>query len=120
MATVAQSDGGVSPAEVKMLEKVYKALGVDPKRVFSDVHAVAAGTKPTAAAVAKVEGSGFKRGPARIASLQRDTEKVSALLANIFTEPDGPAATQRCPSRRRSNPRPKWLKGPKRLRHPAV
>lgn len=92
MATVAQSDGEVSPTEVKMLEKVYKALGVDPKRVFSDLHAVAAGTKPTAAAVAKVEGSGFKLDPARIAALQRDTEKVSALLANIFTEPDEPAA----------------------------
>lgn len=92
MATVAQSDGEVSPAEVKMLEKVYKALGVDPKRVFSDVHAVAAGTKPTAATVAKVETSGFKLDPARIAALQKDTEKVSALLANIFTEADEPAA----------------------------
>lgn len=88
MATVAQSDGEVSPAEVKMLEKVYKALGVDPKKMFSDVHAVAAGTKPTAAAVAKVEESGFKLDPARIAALQKDTEKVSALLANIFTEAD--------------------------------
>lgn len=86
MATVAQSDGEVSPAEVKMLEKVYKALGVDSKKVFSDVHAVAAGTKPTAAAVAKVEETGFKLDPARIAALQKDTEKVSALLANIFTE----------------------------------
>lgn len=92
MATVAQSDGEVSPGEVKMLEKVYKALGVDSKKVFSDVHAVAAGTKPTAAAVAKVEESGFKLDPARIAALQKDTEKVSALLANIFTETEEPAA----------------------------
>lgn len=93
MATVAQSDGVVSPAEVKMLEKVYKALGVDSKKVFSDVHAVAAGTKPTAAAVAKVEESGFKLDPTRIAELQKDTEKVSALLANIFTEADEPTVT---------------------------
>lgn len=93
MSTVAQSDGEVSPAEVKMLEKVYKALGVDAKKVFSDVHAVAAGTKPTAATVAKVEESGFKLDPARIAELQKDTEKVSALLANIFAETDEPAAT---------------------------
>lgn len=94
MATVAQADGEVSPAEVKMLERVYKALGVDAKKVFSDVHAVAAGTKPTAAAVsvAKVEESGFKLDPARIAALQKDTEKVSALLANIFTEANESAA----------------------------
>lgn len=91
MATVAQSDGEVSPAEVKMLEKVYKALGVDSKKVFSDVHAVAAGTKPTPAAAAKVEEVGFKLDPARIAALQKDTERVSALLANIFTEAEEPA-----------------------------
>lgn len=86
LATVAQVDGEVSPAEVKMLEKVYKAMGVDPNKVFSDVHAVAAGTKPTAATVASVEATGFKLDPARIAELQKDTDKVSSLLANIFTE----------------------------------
>jgi uncharacterized tellurite resistance protein B-like protein len=100
MATVAQSDGEVSPAEVKMLEKVYKALGVDAKKVFTDVHAVAAGVKPTAAVVAKVEETGFKLDPAKIAALQQDTERVSALLANIFTEAEAedtvtsPADTQ--------------------------
>ena len=90
MATVAQSDGEVSPAEVKMLEKIYKALGVDPKKVFTDIHAVTAGRKPTRPAVAKVEEVGFKLDPARIAELQKDTEKVSALLANIFAEADEP------------------------------
>jgi uncharacterized tellurite resistance protein B-like protein len=92
MAAVAQADNDVSPAEVKMLEKIYKALGVDPKRVFSDVHAVAASTKSTAATRAKAEQSGFKLDPARIAELQKDTEKVSALLANIFLEADEPTA----------------------------
>ena len=93
MAAVAQADGEVSPAEVKMLEKVYKALGVDPKKVFSDVHVVAAGSNPTAATTAKVEQSGFKLDPARIAELQKDTERVSALLANIFVETDDHATT---------------------------
>ncbi|WP_349709979.1 TerB N-terminal domain-containing protein [Comamonas sp. w2-DMI] len=90
MATVAQSDGNVSPTEVKMLEKVYKALGVEPKKVFSDVHAVAAGAKPTAATAAKVEETGFKLDPARIAALQKDTEAVSALLSGIFKEESPP------------------------------
>lgn len=93
MATVAQSDGEVSPAEVKMLEKVYKALGVDSKKVFSDVHAVSAGAQPSAASVAKVEESGFKLDPARIVALQKDTEKVSAMLANIFTEAEDAVAS---------------------------
>ncbi len=88
MANLAQVDGMVSPEEVRFLEKVYKTLGVEPKRVFSDVHA------PTARrASAAPDATGFRLDPERIATLQRDTAKVSALLANIFAEelPD-PAA----------------------------
>jgi uncharacterized tellurite resistance protein B-like protein len=85
-SAVAQADGTVSPAEVKMLEKVYKALGVDPKKVFGDLHAAASGTAVSQTVPAKAEG--FKLDAARIASLQRDSERVSALLAGIFTEDD--------------------------------
>lgn len=91
MATVAQADGEVGPAEVKMLEKVYKALGVEPRKVFSDVHAAAAGSPATGSQTAPVERTPpaeptFKLDAARIAALQQDTAKVSALLANIFSE----------------------------------
>ncbi|MBE0548495.1 MAG: TerB N-terminal domain-containing protein [Rubrivivax sp.] len=86
MATLVQADGTVSPTEVKMLEKAYTALGIDSKRVFTDVHAVANGTKVSPAVSTKVEQTGFKLDPARIAALQKDTDKVSALLANIFVE----------------------------------
>jgi tellurite resistance protein len=95
MSVMAQADGNVSPVEIKMLEKVYKALGLDPQKVFSDVHAVAAaapGGKRTTPALGatspdqKHASSGFQLNAARIAALQQDTDKVSALLANIFTE----------------------------------
>lgn len=100
MAVIAQADGNVSPAEIKMLEKVYKVLGVDPKNVFTDVHAVAAGARPSTqispaaglAAPTKSQAAGFKLDAARIAALQQDTEQVSALLANIFKEEDVPPA----------------------------
>jgi len=82
MATLAQSDGVVSPEEVKFLEKVYKALGVDPKRVFSDIHAVGTGS-PAPSRTAKV---GFHLDAERIAALEKDTARVSALLSEIFTE----------------------------------
>jgi tellurite resistance protein len=112
MATVAQSDGEIAPAEVKMLERIYKALGVDPKRVFSDVHAVAAkapaptttsGTAPpvlpSAPATVPPQPTGFKLDAARIAELQRESQEVSALLANIFVDAEAtpqsvPAAEQ--------------------------
>lgn len=86
MASVAQSDGEVAPAEVKMLEKVYKALGVEPKKVFSDIHAIASGARSSSAVTAEAENTGFRLDPARIAALQQDTATVSALLANIFKE----------------------------------
>ena len=88
MATVAQADGTVTPAEVKMLEKIYKALGVETKNVFSDVHTAAACNPKTAEQAGPKTGTGFKLDAARIAALQKDSEKVSRLLANIFTEED--------------------------------
>lgn len=104
MATVAQSDGEIAPAEVKMLESTYKALGVDPKKVFSDVHAVAAkAPSPTASsglaqpappsglATASSQPAGFKLDAARIAELQRESQEVSALLANIFVDEEAAA-----------------------------
>lgn len=90
MATVAQADGTVTPAEVKMLEKVYKALGLDTKKVFTDVHAVASGATPQASSFTHAESSGFKLDTAKIAALQKDSERVSALLAGIFKEDSPP------------------------------
>ncbi|MEG3789327.1 TerB N-terminal domain-containing protein [Lysobacter sp. CCNWLW3] len=84
MVALAQSDGFVSPEEVKFLEKVYKALGVEPKRVFSDVHAVGAGGAPVS--TTQAEKQGFRLDTARIAALQEDTARVSELLSKIFVE----------------------------------
>jgi tellurite resistance protein len=84
MATLAQADGFVSPDEVKFLEKVYKALGVEPKRVFSDIHAAGSGGTPVSTVQAKKQG--FRLDAERIAALQEDTVRVSALLSKIFTE----------------------------------
>lgn len=86
MATVAQADGVVSPEEVKLLEKLYKALGIDPKRVFTDVHAAATGAQVAVPVAAQPERAGFKLDAARIAALQKDTDAVTALLSNIFKE----------------------------------
>lgn len=95
MSVMAQADGNVSPAEIKMLEKVYRALGVDPQQVFSDLHAVSAAdhggkrltTAPTVVGPNdKPVSPGFQLDAARVLALQQDSDRVSALLANIFTE----------------------------------
>jgi tellurite resistance protein len=82
MVTLAHADGEVSPKEISLLEKIYKALGVDPQRLFSDIHAVGTGRS----APVSTADTGFRLDTGRIAALQRDTEKVSALLADIFVD----------------------------------
>lgn len=94
MATLAQVDGMVSPEEVRFLEKVYKALGVEPKRVFSDIHAPRSGKTQAQS----TQSASFQLDPERIAALQRDTAKVSALLANIFTEDEPNSSHEDAPS----------------------
>jgi tellurite resistance protein len=108
MATVAQADGTVSPDEVRMLERIYKALGLDSKDVFSNVHAVATGatfkSTTTAAPATGASTAGakkpaepkFKLDQERIAALQRDTDRVSSLLSNIFS--DAEAAVSAAPA----------------------
>lgn len=90
MATVAQADGTVTPAEVKMLERVYKTLGLDTKKVFTDVHAVATGNSPQPTISTPSVANQFQLDTAKIAALQKDSERVSALLADIFKEESPP------------------------------
>jgi tellurite resistance protein len=101
IAGLAQADGKVSADELKSLEKAYKVLGVDPKRVYSDVHAGGSVAAPTVSTAATPEGSvaqvsGLHLDPERIKRLQQDTEKVSTILADIFKDdaPQEPTAVQ--------------------------
>jgi hypothetical protein len=75
---------------VRALEKLYKALGIDPAKVFGDLHTNASLpstiSSTVGAQVAPTSGGGFRLDTERIAQLQKDTEKVSALLTSIFTE----------------------------------
>ena len=43
LVTIAAADGHIDPGEVKILQKLYKQLGLDPERVVSDVHGASAG-----------------------------------------------------------------------------
>lgn len=96
MATLAQADGVVSPDEVKILEKVYKALGVEPKRVFSDIHAAGSGGSPVSTVQAGKHG--FHLDAERIAALREDTVRVSALLSEIFTDEDDTMSAPAAPT----------------------
>ncbi|KPY42339.1 MULTISPECIES: TerB N-terminal domain-containing protein [Pseudomonas syringae group] len=104
LAHLAQADGTVTPDEIKLLERVYKALQLDPQSMYSDLHGAAAnsfkGPNVTGASGSNIPvaqqtstspanrraGSGIVLDMARVAQLQRETAQVSALLATVFTD----------------------------------
>ncbi|WP_447747719.1 tellurite resistance TerB family protein [Pseudomonas nicosulfuronedens] len=95
LAHLAQADGEVSPAEVKLLERVYKSLQLDAQLLYSDLHVAASSQpgstpstapSPQAVAPSPTAGGGFVLDQDRIAALQKETEQVSKLLAQVFVE----------------------------------
>ena len=91
----AHADGIIHSDEVASIEKVYKALGLDPALAYSDLHAgeVADGPRTVRAsqpgrpgeAIPDLEkASGPKLDASRIAAIRSDTERVSSVLGQIF------------------------------------
>lgn len=98
---MAHVDSVVQPEEVSVIEKVYKALGLDAATVYTDIHSAALSDAPVAIRDATVGQSGEPI-PAlkpvtgtrpvldatRIAAIQSDTERVSSVLGEIFGSDD--------------------------------
>ena len=97
LVTAAHADGVVQPEEVAGIEKVYKAMGLDQTLAYSDLHAGNPMDGPTRVLAAEKgkrgesipaeEQAGIpKLDASRIASIKSDTERVSSVLGDIFTE----------------------------------
>ena len=95
LVAAAHADGIVKPEEVAEIEKLYRALGLDPNLVYSDLHAGGVPDAPTRVRAAQPGAPGetipeeLQATPqrlvaARIASIRQDTDRVSAVLADIF------------------------------------
>lgn len=82
LVDVAHADGVVSPEEVKLLEKTYKVLQLDPKQVYVDIHE---GPQRDAASRPST-GKRFALDTNKIARLQQETEQISAVLGDVFAE----------------------------------
>jgi uncharacterized tellurite resistance protein B-like protein len=127
LVSIAAADGVVSPSEVTILTKIFGLLGLDPTLVTSQLHASLTRTSPPPATnpvVVRPGGApepGYripppkqqgKTSPATAtapafvlddAVLQqkiRDTSEVTALLGNIFEDPEDeiPSPTSHAPS----------------------
>lgn len=101
-AMMVQADGVVSAEEIKLLEKVYKLLGLERDKVYSDVHAAASGSSTIGIAEKAQEkknaAGGFTLDQTKIAALQQDSERVSALLVDIFAEESEPVPVDPAPT----------------------
>lgn len=101
------ADGHASPAEVKFLERLYKALGLPVDGVYSMLHrGVAILDEPVAVTqeqltsgvaipkppIAAVPSSSIQIDHSRLERLRSETSAVSELLAGIFTEEEALAA----------------------------
>lgn len=91
----AHADGVIQSEEVASIEKVYKALGLDPSLAYSDLHAGEIADAPRTVRAAQPGNSGEAipelqkaAGPvldaSRIAAIKSDTARVSSVLGQIF------------------------------------
>ena len=107
LIAVARADGHVSPAEIQQLKKIYRLLRLDPETLYSDMHAMAAGSpdyvdRPVTVRPAVPGSAGFALPtpdpePGLILDLDRiqhklaESAQISSLLEEIFAADDEPA-----------------------------
>jgi uncharacterized tellurite resistance protein B-like protein len=98
--TVAHVDGQQTPAELKVLAKIYRLLGLSEETMYRDAHQAA--TEPVTVAPAGGAQGGYpipappmRRAaavgaldPQRVAHLKEESAKVSAMLGSIFANSD--------------------------------
>ncbi len=95
---MAAVDGVIDPAEIRAIEGLYKAMGLKPENLYSDLHALSVQDGPKTIRPAGDEERAFAIPPppeedrrvvlddGRLAALIADTARVSELLGDIFQE----------------------------------
>ena len=100
LITVALADGRIDPGEVKLLKKIYPILGLDEKRVESDLHNLVTSSDPVTVELKgkqkgfKIpdgsqepdQGDNFQLNMSLIESRKKETKEVKAVLEGIFTD----------------------------------
>ncbi len=96
LCSLAAADGNIAAAEVKLLEQIYRALELDSQLLYSHLHT---GTKQeigleSQRSSASSEPLAYTVDTKRLEALRRETEQVSALLAEVFVEEEPTNFTQ--------------------------
>tara|TARA_X000000950_G_scaffold203679_1_gene245063 strand:- start:51634 stop:54303 length:2670 start_codon:yes stop_codon:yes gene_type:complete len=97
---ITKADGLIHADEVRSLERIYKALGLDENRVYSDLHGEHSPDAPLTVRSASVapsgetipsepeKAAGFKLDHTRVSALSAETAKVKSTLTQIFETGD--------------------------------
>ncbi len=113
---VSQVDGTVPVEEMKLIERIFKLLGIESANLYSKMHQAA--IEPITVVPSSSAGGGFalpappekaatsptgtvKLDMGKVAALQADSEKVTSILSTIFSE-EG-ASPNAVPSEQLSN-----------------
>lgn len=102
LVDIAGADGHISPAEIRIIERFYRALGLEPSRMHADLHHASLGargrprsTDAHAALDADV-----------IARKLEETARVQSVLAQIFAEEESPEPRSTTPPSTVAEPDP--------------
>lgn len=90
---VAAADGRVDPGEMKALEKIFRALGLDEGTIAAELHRML--TDPLSSVASTNDG---RLNAAAIERKLKETADVQTLLASIFSENDVGFAGEKPPS----------------------
>ena len=103
--TIAGADGHVSSDEIKVLNRIYKLLGLDADQLHSDIHEMASAPPTRPVTVLQSDEPTGHRIPAppdtdtaevieldreKIVAIMKDTRQVTEILTEIFEEPTPP------------------------------
>lgn len=89
---IAAADGRIAPEEVKVLEEVFRAAGMEQADLYSSLHAM--GGQKSTQKTSKVKGhndSAITLDRDKINETLQDTAKASHLLSSIFIEENLPS-----------------------------
>lgn len=106
--SIALANGHVRPSQVKQIEKLYQALGLDKQSVISDIHHITSTKKSSittnvlnvpnqksstsnneiSATIEDTSHQPFAFDPALLAAYESDTGDAKAMLASIFAKDD--------------------------------
>ncbi len=95
LVQVAQVDGQVNVEELKLMERIYRLLGLDTTSLYSKVHTAASEPVTITQSPAQEGGYAIPAAPAKgkvkldmskVAALQADSARVTSILSTIFKD----------------------------------